>query len=86
MQIEAIGSILNWMSSAIAEIELLNCLYEAGCRGRGCHSKATIIARSFDAGGRPVRQYELCPSHAERVVERELNKGRKIIDMRGQWR
>jgi hypothetical protein len=40
-----------------------------------------MIARSVDAGGRPMRQYELCDVHAEQVAAREQAKGRKIIKM-----
>jgi hypothetical protein len=38
-----------------------------------------MIARSVDAGGRPMKQYELCDVHAEQVATRERAKGRKVI-------
>jgi hypothetical protein len=44
-----------------------------------CRVKATIIARSVDAGGRPIKQYELCDVHADQVAARERAKGRKVI-------
>jgi hypothetical protein len=46
-------------------------------RGQNCRAKATTIARSVDAGGRPLRQYELCQAHAESVAERERDRGRE---------
>jgi hypothetical protein len=64
-----------------AAIELRRCLYPALCTVRACRAKATIIARSVDAGGRPMKQYELCDVHAEQVVARELANGRKIINV-----
>jgi hypothetical protein len=42
-----------------AAIELRACLYPAQCTVRTCRSKATVIARAVDAGGRPIRQYDL---------------------------
>jgi hypothetical protein len=38
-----------------------------------------MIARSVDAGGRPMRQYELCDVHAEQVAVRERAKSRKVM-------
>jgi hypothetical protein len=38
-----------------------------------------MIARSVDAGGRPIKQYELCDVHAEQVAVRERAKGRKVM-------
>ena len=43
------------------------------------YDQSEQLARSVDAGGRPMRQYELCNSHAEQVAERERGKGRQII-------
>jgi len=60
------------------EIELRRCLYPALCSARSCRAKATTIARSVDAGGRPMKQYELCYIHANQVAERERAKGRKV--------
>jgi hypothetical protein len=40
---------------------------------------ATIIARFAEAGGRLMRQYELCDVHAEQVAVRERAKGRQVI-------
>jgi len=42
-------------------------------------AKATMIAHSVDAGGRPHRQHELCQVHTEQVTERERAKGREIV-------
>jgi hypothetical protein len=50
------------------------------CNVKTCKAKATIIARSVDAGGRPMKQYELCQPHAEQVAEREKGRGRQIVD------
>src|SRR5262245_47477244 len=57
-------------------IELWPCGYQAPCKVKNCKSKATAIARSVDAQGRPIRQYELCAVHAEQVAERERGRGR----------
>jgi hypothetical protein len=62
-----------------AAIELRHCLYQVRCNVRACQAKATIIARSVDGGGRPMKQYELCDVHAEQVATRERAKGRKVI-------
>jgi hypothetical protein len=60
-------------------IELWPCRYDAPCKVRNCRARATTIARSVDAGGRPRRQYELCAVHTEQVSERERAKGRDIV-------
>jgi hypothetical protein len=62
-----------------AAIELRRCLYRVRCNVRTCRAQATMIARSVDAGGRPMRQYELCDFHAEQVATRERAKGRKVM-------
>jgi hypothetical protein len=62
-----------------AAIELRRCLYRVRCNVRACHVNATMIARSVDAGGRPMRQYELCDVHGEQVARRERAKGRKVM-------
>ena len=67
------------LADNVKEIELWPCRYDAPCRVKHCRSKATTIARSIDAGGRPERQYELCAIHAEQVLERERAKGREIV-------
>jgi hypothetical protein len=61
-------------------IELWPCGYDARCNVRNCKAKATIIARGNDSGGRPIRQYELCQAHADQVAQRELAKGRQVVD------
>jgi hypothetical protein len=60
-------------------IELWPCGYAARCNVKNCTAKATTLARSVDAGGRPIKQYELCSVHAEQVTEREKGRGREII-------
>jgi hypothetical protein len=64
-----------------ATIELRPCLYSALCSARNCRAKATMIARAVDAGGRPMKQYELCASHADQIAARERAKGRKVINV-----
>jgi hypothetical protein len=64
---------------AVKTIELLPCRYHIACRAKDCRRKATVIARSYDTGGRPLRQYELCQPHADQVVEREKGRGREIV-------
>ena len=59
----------------LTTIELRRCLYPALCNVRNCRAKATMIARSVDAGGRPMKQYELCDMHAERVADAD---GRRV--------
>jgi hypothetical protein len=63
----------------VKAIELLPCGYQAPCKVRNCRAKATIIARSVDSGGRPIRQYELCTAHANAIAERERQRGREIV-------
>jgi hypothetical protein len=60
-------------------IELWPCGYDARCNVRNCNAKATTLARSVDAGGRPIQQYELCGVHAEQVAERREGRGREIM-------
>jgi hypothetical protein len=60
-------------------IELWPCGYDARCQVKNCRAKATTVASSIDAGGRPIRQYELCHVHAEQVAEREKGRGRDIV-------
>jgi hypothetical protein len=60
-------------------IELWQCSYQAPCKVHNCRLKATTIARSVDAGGRPLRQYELCQAHADQIAQREQGKGREIV-------
>jgi len=62
-------------------VGLRRCLYPALCSARSCRAKATTIARSVDAGGRPIKQYELCDMHADVVADRERAKGLKIINV-----
>jgi hypothetical protein len=52
-------------------IELWPCGYDARCNVRNCKAKATTLARSVDAGGRPINQYPLIP---------ELHRNLAIID------
>jgi len=56
-------------------IELWPCGYQAPCKVRNCKAKATIIARSVDAGGRPLRQYELCAKHADQNCGARAGQG-----------
>ena len=69
------------MADNVKAIELWPCGYQALCKVRNCQAQATTIARAVDAGGRPIRQYELCASHAAQTAERERGRGRKIIRM-----
>ena len=59
-------------------IELWPCGYDVRCNVRDCKAKATTLARSVDAGGRPIKQYELCSVHADQVAQREKFRGRDI--------
>jgi hypothetical protein len=63
------------LADDIKAVELWPCGYQAPCKVRNCRAKATTIARSVDAGGRPLRQHELCATHAEQVSERERGRG-----------
>ena len=67
------------MSDETKTIELWPCGYDARCNVRNCKAKATTLARSVDAGRRPMRQYELCAVHAEQVAEREKGRGRDVV-------
>jgi hypothetical protein len=57
-------------------IKLWPCGYDWRSNVRNCKAKATTLARSVDAGGRPMKQYELCSAHVEQVAQREKLKGR----------
>jgi thymidylate synthase len=70
------------LNDGIKDIELWPCGYQAQCRVKNCKAKATTIARSVDAGGRPHNQYELCTVHAGQIAERERAKGWQIVDRR----
>ena len=52
-------------------IEQWPCGYAAPCKVKNCCGEATSIARSVDAGGRPIKQYELCAAHAALIAARE---------------
>ena len=67
------------MADDVKAIELWPCRYDAPWKVRNCRAKATTIARSVDAGGRPRHQHELCRVHAEQITERERGKGREIV-------
>ena len=60
------------------EIHLLLCGYAVTCTVRGCHGRATTLARYADNQGRPLRQRELCARHAEWLKANRAN----IYDMR----
>jgi hypothetical protein len=70
------------ISDAVDAIRVYFCGYPTRCRARGCHRSAVALARSIDKIGRPLRQYELCSSHASYVMERERAKGRDVKDLR----
>ena len=67
------------LSDDVKAIELWRCGYDAPCKVRTCRARATTIARSVDAGGRPIKQYELCAPHTESVAERERGRGREVV-------
>jgi hypothetical protein len=67
------------LSDDAKAIELWPCGYQAPCKVKNCRTRATTIARSIDAGGRPMKQYELCAVHAGQISERERAKGREIV-------
>jgi hypothetical protein len=71
------------MADQVHVIEFWRCLYDAPCRAKNCHAKATQIARSMDSGGRPLRQYEVCDAHAAQVAEREKGRGREVVKRQG---
>ena len=64
---------------AIKEIEIAPCRYGAPCSARRCDANATVIARAFDTGGRPVRQYDLCVEHGMFIARREKRRGRSVV-------
>jgi hypothetical protein len=66
---------------SVKPIELWHCGYRPTCRARNCKARATTIARSVDAGGRPLRQYELCDAHTRQVTHRERAWGRNIVPL-----
>jgi len=70
---------LNPLADETKTIELWPCGYHARCNVKNCKARATILARSVDAGARPKKQYELCAVHGEQVAERERAKGRTIV-------
>jgi hypothetical protein len=64
---------------AIREIEIGPCHYHATCSARQCPARATLIARAFDSGGRPAKQYALCLSHGVQIATREKRRGRTVL-------
>jgi hypothetical protein len=59
-------------------IELWPCDYDAHYNVKNCKAKATTLTRSIDAGGRPMKQYELCSVHADQVAQRESSRGGRL--------
>jgi len=64
-------------------IEFWPCRYQVLCKVRDCKFEATIIARSIDAGGRPIRQYELCSVHADQFVQGAKLRGWDVVRHEG---
>jgi hypothetical protein len=52
-----------------AAVELRDCVHPSRCAVRACHVVATIIVRSVNASGQLLKQYTLCPMHADQVSE-----------------
>ena len=67
------------MADETKAIELWPCGYQAPCKVHNCRLKATILARSVDAHGRPLRQHELCAFHADQVAEQERSRGQQVV-------
>jgi hypothetical protein len=58
----------------IREIKIGSCLFDAKCSARRRRRPARVVARAFDTGGRPVKQYELCLEHGRHIAERESTR------------
>src|SRR5262249_24877825 len=67
------------MADDTQTIEFWPCRYEAPCHVHDCKLKATTIARTVDAQGRPHRQYEVCSVHADYIAQREMSRGREVV-------
>jgi len=65
-----------------ALLTILHCRYPIRCRAERCVSGAVTILRKSEASGRPLRQIELCISHAEIVIRRERHRGLTVSDWR----
>jgi hypothetical protein len=65
-----------------ALLTIIRCGYVVRCRAGRCTSSAATILRKSEASGRPLRQIELCPSHAEVVIRREQRRGLTLSDWR----
>jgi hypothetical protein len=65
-----------------ALLTIIRCGYVVRCRAGHCISSAATILRKSEASGRPLRQIELCTSHAEVVILREQRRGLTVSDWR----
>jgi hypothetical protein len=63
-----------------AILDIYRCAYSAPCRARGCRMRGILIALKCDAGGRPIRQIELCLDHTRVVMAREATRRLEICD------
>jgi hypothetical protein len=86
-----VGGLESWLSTmlnageisdAVAGICIYECGYNARCDARNCTRVAVTVARSIDKIGRPLKQYDLCATHTEFVVRREVQRGREVRDWR----
>ena len=73
----------SWMADETKTIGLGSSRYRSLYRGMELQAPPKPIAKSYDSGGRPLRQHELCQRHADQVVERERAKGREIVSRGG---
>ena len=65
-----------------ALLTIIRCGYVVRCRAGRCISGAATILRKSEASGRPLRQIDLCTSHAEVVILREQRRGLTVSDWR----
>ena len=52
-------------------LRIHRCKYVSKCKARRCQERATLVAEKVDAGGRHIRQIELCLIHCAVVIKRE---------------
>ena len=63
-------------------LRIHRCRCVSRCKKPGCQERATLIAEKTDAGGRRLRQIELCTRPCDIVVARERARGLKMNDRR----
>jgi len=69
-------------SGTATSVTIVTITYRARCTELRCQNRARLILRYADAGGRPIRNWELCHAHARVKLARDRAAGLKVYDDR----